>query len=240
MLASPAGLEYAPLPAGAAEPVFLGLDSAGAVFAVEVASDPARPLIGLRDALMTASAHDAGLLAYGAMILNWHRRHRFCANCGQPSHATSGGHVRSCPACGTLHYPRTDPVVIMLVIDGERVLLGRGHGWDPGLYSALAGFVEPGETLEHAVAREVMEETQITVADVRYQSSQAWPFPSSLMMGFEATYVSGEATRQDLELDDCRWVTRGELESSKRGEGPIQLPAPYTIARTLIDRYLAG
>lgn len=235
LLAPDAVSQPVALPAEPIEPVLLGTDATGAVFALE--ADPGDPALGpLRDALATAAAPVA---AYGAALMNWHRRHRFCANCGHATQMAAAGHERSCPGCGAIHHPRLDPVVIMLVIDGDRVLLGRGHGWDPGLYSCLAGFVEPGETLEQAVAREVLEETQVTVTDVRYRSSQSWPFPASLMMGFEATYSGGAASKQDLELDDCRWLTRAEIEQSRRGDGPITLPTESTIARRLLEGWLA-
>ena len=135
---------------------------------------------------------EGGLVAYVAALLNWHRRHRFCAACGAPSHVGEGGLIRACPRCGTDHHPRTDPVVIMLVTDGDRVLLGRAPSWPERRYSALAGFVEPGESLEEAVAREVAEESGVEVGPPRYVASQPWPFPSSLMLGFEAPYRGGE------------------------------------------------
>ena len=137
---------------------------------------------------------DGGLVAYAAAIAGWHRRHRFCANCGTPTHSGEAGHVRGVPELRAIHHPRTDPVVIMLVHDGERALLGRQPQWPEGRYSALAGFVEPGESLEEAVAREVLEEAGVEVGDVLYRSSQPWPFPSSLMLGFHAAYADGEAT----------------------------------------------
>jgi NAD+ diphosphatase len=138
------------------------------------------------------------------------------------------GHVRVSPECGAVHHPRTDPVVIMLVTDGDRALLGRQPSWPPGRYSALAGFVEPGESLEEAVAREVLEETGVEIREPRYISSQPWPFPSSLMLGFRAEYASGEPSVHDGELDDVRWFTAEELDG-------IDLPPPLAIARRLID-----
>jgi NAD+ diphosphatase len=139
------------------------------------------------------------------------------------------------------HHPRTDPVVITLVHDdgGERVLLGREPTWPAGRYSTLAGFVEPGESLEEAVVREIGEEAGIAVADVRYRSSQPWPFPASLMLGFEAAYAGGEVHPHDQELEDVRWVSRAELERAVAGEGPLQVPPPLAIARRLMEGWLA-
>src|SRR5215217_5753190 len=216
----------------AREPLLLGLDADGPVFAVDAEPDgEAHPVIagrgegprhpatgtrpvGLRGAAAVLSPEDAGLAAHAAALLNWHRRHRHCSVCGAPTTVADGGIVRNCPSCGAQHHPRTDPVVIMLVTDGDRVLLGRQPTWPPGRYSALAGFVEPGESLEDAVAREVLEETGVEVARARYDSSQPWPFPSSLMLGFTAPWRSGEPRRVDAELEDVRWFDRGEVQAA--------------------------
>ena len=147
--------------------------------------------------------------------------------------------MRVCPNCGAQHHPRTDPVVIMLVIAGDRVLLGRQPTWPPGRYSALAGFVEPGESLEEAVIREVREESGVEAVRPRYVASQPWPFPSSLMLGFFADHAAGEPSPQH-ELDDARWFERAELEAAAAGRGEIGVPPPLAIARRLIDRWLAG
>jgi NAD+ diphosphatase len=147
--------------------------------------------------------------------------------------------VRTCPRCGAQHHPRTDPVVITLVHDGDRrVLLGRQPTWPAGRYSALAGFVEPGESLEEAVVREIGEEAGVAVTAVRYRSSQPWPFPASLMLGFEAAYAGGDAHPHDHELEDVRWVSRAELARAVAGEGPLLLPPPLAIARRLIEGWL--
>jgi NAD+ diphosphatase len=229
-----------------AELVLLGVDDAGTgVFAADLgrgrsdALAPGAALRGLRDVAAVASPADAGLLAHAAALLNWHRRHRFCANCGAPTAMAEAGHVRRCPRCGAQHHPRTDPVVITLVHDAdERVLLGRQPTWPPGRYSCLAGFVEPGESLEEAVVREIGEEAGVAVSDVRYRSSQPWPFPASLMLGFEAAYAGGEANTYDHELEDVRWVTRAELETAVAEERPVQLPPRLAIARRLIEDWL--
>jgi NAD+ diphosphatase len=208
------------------EPVFLGLEDGAALFAAEV--DHGENVVGVREAGALLSQAEGGLVAYAAGLLNWHRRHPHCAVCGARTVMAEAGHVRRCPRCGAIHHPRTDPVVIMLVTDGDRALLGRQPSWPPGRYSALAGFVEPGESLEEAVAREVLEEAGVAIRDPRYVSSQPWPFPSSLMLGFRAEYAGGEPRVRDAELDDVRWFTVEELDG-------VQLPPPLAIARRLID-----
>jgi NAD+ diphosphatase len=253
------------------EPLLLGLDAQGPVFAVD--EDPVRegrvPMVGsggvrgeppagsggerlsVRQAASVLSRAEGGLVAYTAALVNWHRRHRFCSACGQESDIAEGGLTRVCPNCGAEHHPRTDPVVIMLVTDGsDRLLLGRQASWPGGRYSALAGFVEPGEALEEAVAREVLEEAGVIVARPRYVDSQPWPFPASLMLGFSAPYESGEAQALDNELQDVRWFERAELEAASKADdnddwgtpgdpgGPLRLPPSLAIARRLIDRWL--
>jgi NAD+ diphosphatase len=216
------------------ELVLLGVDGDDrAVFAADPGDQLPGERRGLRDLAPMLSQAEGGMVAHAVGLLNWHRRHRFCANCGAPTDAREAGHVRVCPACGTQHHPRTDPVVIMLVTDGDRALLGRQAQWPAGRYSALAGFVEPGESLEEAVAREVREEAGVQVADVRYRSSQPWPFPSSLMLGFSARWAGGEAAVRDAELEDVGWFTREAIVG-----GDVLLPPPTAIARRLIDEWL--
>jgi NAD+ diphosphatase len=227
------------------EPLLLGLEGGRALFAVDADGlDPAAlapaGLVAVRDIAPRLAQSDGGLLAYAIALLNWHRRHGFCSVCGSPSEVGEAGLVRVCPACGAQHHPRTDPVVIMLVTDGDRALLGRQPSWPAGRYSALAGFVEPGESLEDAVAREVREETGVEVAGPRYASSQPWPFPSSLMLGFTARYAGGEPAARDGELEDARWFSRAELEEASAGSGSVLLPPPLAIARQLIEGWLAG
>jgi NAD+ diphosphatase len=239
-------VELPGLLARGAEPLLLGVQDERALFAVDAepldaaALAPAE-LVSVRDIAPRLAQDDGGLIAYAAALLNWHRRHRFCSVCGNESRIEEAGLLRRCPACGAEHHPRTDPVVIMLVIDEERdrVLLGRQPSWPPGRYSALAGFVEPGESLEDAVAREVLEEAGVEVTGARYDSSQPWPFPSSLMLGFTAAYVSGEAVASDGELEEARWFSRAELEEAAAGRGEMRLPPPIAIARTLIDGWLS-
>jgi NAD+ diphosphatase len=221
------------------EPLLLGLDGAGPVFATDADGAPSS-LLGLREAAASLPQADSGLAAYAAALLGWHRTHRFCANCGAPTEVEEGGHLRRCPECGREHHPRTDPVVIMLVTRGDEVLLGRQARWPPGRYSALAGFVEPGESLEEAVAREVREESGVTIGPPRYVSSQPWPFPSSLMLGFVAPWEAGEPAIGDEELEDVRWFTRAELEAAVAEQGSLRLPPRLAIARRLIDGWLAA
>ena len=178
-------------------------------------------------------------MAHARGLIYWHQRHRFCSLCGSPAEIRDAGHMRRCgnADCAAEHFPRTDPAVIMLVADGDRCLMGRQAEWPTGLYSTLAGFVEPGESLEEAVAREIWEEAGITVRDVRYHSSQPWPFPASLMLGFYATATSTEISLNRDELDDARWFHRNDLRNP--GEG-MRLPRQTSISRRLLDDWLAG
>src|SRR3954454_2657375 len=231
------------LPLGAfegSELFLLGIEpGGGALFAVD--ADGIEPpegatAVGLRDAGALLSQGDDVVIAQATGLVNWHRRHPHCAVCGSATDVIEAGYVRRCPNCGALHHPRTDPVVIMLVVDGERALLGRQARWPPGRYSALAGFVEPGEALEEAVAREVREEAGVEVANVRYASSQPWPFPSSLMLGFFADYAGGEPSIGDQELEDVRWFSRDELLAARAGTSEaLHVPPPIAIARRLLD-----
>lgn len=265
-------LSYIPLgsaPAGLEPRVLLGVDLQGPLFAVDegppVAEATRPPLIGwqgrlgdlaaaadgrvaLREAVATLPQDEGGILAYAASLLNWHRSNRFCAVCGAPTVSREGGDVRRCDRCGTDHHPRLDPVVIMLVVDGDRVLLGRQHSWPPKRYSALAGFVSQGESLEEAVAREVVEEAGVDVGQPSYVASQPWPFPASLMLGFTVPWISGEPPGTDPELEDVRWFGREELASAAAhddnwdgapaGDVELLLPPRLAIARRLIEHWL--
>jgi NAD+ diphosphatase len=225
-----------------ADAVFLGLLDGTPVFAEHVGTaQPARGhAAGLREAATELPAGEAALAAYAGSLLAWHRRHRFCANCGAPTEARDGGHERVCPACGAHHFPRTDPVVIVRVTDGaDGLLLGRQARWPDGRFSLLAGYVEPGETLEEAVRREVHEESGVELDSVAYVASQPWPFPSSLMLGFSALAERGDPKPADDELAEVRWFEREEVERAARGVGPLALAPPYSIARRLIDAWLA-
>lgn len=173
-------------------------------------------------------------------LLLWHARHRFCSVCGHPSRPRQGGHQRVCSRqeCHAEHFPRTDPCVLVLVCDGDRCLLGRSRGWPEGMYSALAGFVEPGETLEAAVAREVMEEVGLEVGPPRYAGSQPWPFPASLMVGFVARARTYDIRVDEHELEAARWVTREQLQRSQ--EHGFFVPPRYAIAGQLIAAFADG
>jgi len=188
-----------------------------------------RPLAG------TLGADEAGLLAYARALAFWQRRHRHCGVCGSPTQPTRAGHVMTCrdPSCATEFFPRIDPAIIVLVSDGERALLGRQASWPSGRYSTIAGFVEPGESLEDAVAREVFEETGVHLLTSDYHSSQPWPFPSSLMLGFMATAAPGSIAKAGSELEDARWVTRDEIAA-----GEVVLPPHISISHRLIAHWL--
>ncbi len=185
---------------------------------------------------------EGSIAAYARGLMHWHRRHRFCGRCGAPTQSRKGGHVRVCSsaACGIEHFPRTDPAVIMLVHDGESCLLGRRPGWAPGMHSTLAGFVEPGESLEEAVAREVLEEAGIEVplAAITYNSSQPWPFPASIMLGFHARAERAPITIDRRELESAGWFSRETLGNLKEGDA-LRLPSRDSIARRLIEDWLA-
>jgi NAD+ diphosphatase len=221
------------------ESVFLGLVGDRPLFATE--GEPARGHpAGLREAATELPADEAALAAYAASLLSWHRRHGFCSNCGVRTEVVDGGHERRCPACDTHHFPRTDPVVIVRVVDRrDRLLLGRQASWPEGRFSVLAGFVEPGETLEEAVGREVLEESGVVVEATDYVASQPWPFPSSLMIGFNALAGEGDPHPGDGELQEVRWFERAEVEAAAAGRGEIFLSPPYSISRRLIDGWLA-
>jgi len=227
--------------------VFLGLMDGRAVFAFDVgAAEPLRLLPGVRGHFVDLRSvpgllppAEAAVLAHARGLMHWRARARFCGVCGRACEPAGAGHVMRCPACGTEHFPRTDPAVIMLVSDGSRALLGHSHRFPrTAMYSTLAGFVEPGESLEEAVAREVAEETAIRVGSVQYHSSQPWPFPGSIMLGFYAEALSTEIRIQTDELRDARWFSREEIAGHEsRG---FSLPRPDSIARHLIEDWMAS
>jgi NAD+ diphosphatase len=190
----------------------------------------------LRPLMQALDNAEAGLLAYARAMSYWRHRHQFCGSCGAPTRAEKAGHALRCtnPDCASEVFPRLDPAIIVLVTDasGERALLGRQASWPPGRYSTIAGFVEPGESLEDAVAREVLEETTVEVESVRYDSSQPWPFPSSLMLGFHAVARAGATPRGASEIEDARWFTRGEIA----GGTPV-LPPSASISYRLVESW---
>ncbi|MFD8076582.1 NAD(+) diphosphatase [Streptomyces sp. NPDC059718] len=222
---------------------FLGVDEEGVrYFALQKDALPgrldeaARPA-GLREVGALLSDRDAGLMVHAVALENWQRMHRFCSRCGERTVVAAAGHIRRCPACGAEHYPRTDPAVIMLVTDeDDRALLGRQAHWPEGRFSTLAGFVEPGESIEQAVVREVAEEAGVTVGEVGYVSSQPWPFPSSLMLGFMARATSAEITVDGEELHEARWFSREEYRKAME-TGEVLPPYGISIAARLIERW---
>lgn len=223
--------------------LFLGADGGGSLFAADLGiSPPGGRYVELRAVGATLSAREAGLCAYARGLAFWHARNRHCGVCGAPTRSEQGGHVRRCTACDAQHFPRSDPAVIVLVTHrdprhGERCLLGRSARFPPGLYSTLAGFVEPGESLEEAVRREVLEEAGLELFAIDYRSSQPWPFPASLMLGFRARALSDRLAIDPDELLDAGWFGRAELLDPKRR--PVKLPNPDSIARHLIEEWLA-
>jgi NAD+ diphosphatase len=229
--------------------VFLGLDHTGAPhFAVDLSGLETPPELeidtifeDLRKVGPMLGNDDGAVLAYARGLVHWHQRHLFCGVCGSPTESRKGGHERRCtnPDCGAPHFPRTDPAVIMLVHDGaDRIVLGRQKEWPPGRCSVLAGFVEPGESLEDAVAREVMEEVGLPTTDIRYNSSQPWPFPSSIMLGFSARATAEDMTVATDEIEEARWVTRAEIAASPEDE-TFALPRRDSIAYRLIQDWMA-
>jgi NAD+ diphosphatase len=246
-------------------PVFLGLGDGIGIFARDISDwepDPGQATVQagfldpteqrhpdvpegqvfaeLRGAMLRLSPREQELAATAKAILGWHRSHRFCAACGERSVPVEAGWQRRCPACGAHHFPRTDPVVIMLVTKGNRTLLGRSPGWPPGMYSCLAGFVEPGETIEAAVRREVAEETGIRIGTVRHFASQPWPFPSSLMIGCRAEALSDTITLDPDELEDALWMTREDMVTVMAGAHPqVRPPRRGAIAHALMQAWLA-
>jgi NAD+ diphosphatase len=186
---------------------------------------------------MNWPALEAAICAQGRALLRWQARSRFCGECGTPNELIRGGFATRCPGCGGERYPRTDPAVIVAVSDGERLLLGRQASWPEKRYSVLAGFLEPGETLEQAVAREVMEEAGVRISTCEYLASQPWPFPASLMLGFRAT-AEPQPVRLGDALEDARWFTAEEIRS-RIAEGELQISPRLSISRWLIEDWLA-
>ncbi len=255
---------WSPMPTGAdikRHPVLLlGTSDGAARFAVNEAAAPNQfelpndaEFQDLRAAAPILDADDCGIAAQARAFLDWHQRHPFCAVCGDATFAIQGGISRKCPSCPAEHFPRTDPVVITVVIDTERdrCLLGRQASWPAGMFSALAGFIDHGESIEDAVRREVAEESGIDAVNVRYHSSQPWPFPSSLMIGCHADAGSSDINYDDWEMDDVRWFTREEIlhslqqPAAQLGEpglpdGALSLPGPMAIAHTLISAWADG
>ncbi len=231
--------------------LFLGLDRReAAVFAVdlEAPADPAEgPLQGhgrfegLRGLASRLEGAEAAAAATAKAVFEWRRRHRFCSVCGEKSEVREAGWKRFCPACTAEHFPRTDPVAIMLPVQGERCLLGRQAAWPAGMHSALAGFMEPGESIEEACARELKEEAGLDTVQVRYHSSQPWPFPSNLMIGLIAEVADGEARADQNELEAVRWFSRPQAQALMEGRlEDASAPMPLAIAHQLIRSWAYG
>ncbi len=244
------------------QPILLGLEDGRPLFAADlddpeaesqVAETGTGRLVSLREAGTLLPQTEGGVAAYLVALLNWHRRHRFCANCGAATRVAEAGLSRRCPTCSRTHFPRTDPVVIMLVDDGDgHVLLGRRIGWADGRFSILAGYAAPGETPEEAVEREVLEESGVRAHSPSYVASQPWPFPASLMLGYEASADrggAGDPVPQPGEMVEVRWFSLEEVREAAslhdadgvtgapaRG---LRLPGEVSIARMLIDAWVA-
>lgn len=228
--------------------VFLGIVEGSAWFALNLPeTDPRLPeleergrFLELRSAGPLMADRDASLLSYARGMFYWHQRHRFCGACGSRTISVQGGHMRLCIGedCGVHHFPRTDPAIIVLVHNGSRCLLGHKPEWPEGRYSTIAGFVEPGEAIEQAVVREVREETGVNVARVCYHSSQPWPFPGSVMLGFHARVDHAQPIELvDGELEDARWFDRADVGQALARRGPLRLPPGFSIARRLIEHW---
>jgi NAD+ diphosphatase len=219
--------------------VFLGEQSGTAHFAVLV-DEPEDGWANLRETGPALSEAQASLVVHAVALAEWHGAHRFCPRCGSGLHVAAAGHVLTCTGCGRQQFPRTDPAVIMLVTDDEdRALLGRQPRWPEGRYSTLAGFVDPGESLEDAVRREVAEEVGIEVGRVTYLGNQPWPFPASLMVGFFAEARTTRISVDGEEISDARWFTREELLAEATA-GTLRLPGTISISRTLIETWYGG
>jgi NAD+ diphosphatase len=243
---------WRPLIEDGATLILLGILDGRAHFALDVSAQAVPPeesvaTVDARTLAASIPGGEAAILAEARALIDWHARHRFCAQCGTPSIAASGGWVRRCPNCRAQHYPRVDPVVIMLAVNGERCLLGRNRRRVGTRYSCLAGFVEPGETLEEAVRREVFEESGIRVGRVRYLASQPWPFPSTLMVGMLAEALSEAITVDPEELAEACWFKRGEVremvarsQSDRPIPGVATLPPPLAIGHQIARRWAMG
>ena len=260
-------MDHPLLAIGEEAPMLLGRDGEGLVFAQDISGwrpegapihdagpgrrhdapmpvhpeqDETHVFVELRQVMARLTPRDAELAGTAKAIYNWHDSHRFCARCGQPSRVIMAGWQRCCDACGGQHFPRTDPVVIMLITHGNDVLMGRSPGWPGGMYSLLAGFVEPGEPIEAAVRREVMEETRVPVGRVTYLSSQPWAFPTSLMIGCRGEATGRESEVDPVELEHAIWIPREEMAEIFAGQHPvIRAPRRGAIAEFLLRNWLA-
>lgn len=218
--------------------IFLGLDGEAPRFACVAKADELEgEAFDARSVAGRMASGEAGIIAQARSVLDWHQRHAFCAVCGGTTKMIKAGYARECTMCHAEHFPRTDPVVIMLALREDKALVGRGPRFPRGFFSALAGFVEPGESLEEAVARELFEEAGVRIGRVRYVASQPWPFPSSLMMGAFAEAASFDLALDGEEIEDARWVTREEVRAALAGKGEWSAPPPMAIAHTLLAEW---
>jgi len=257
-------LDHAILEEAERAPLFLGLDGEVPVFAIDIspwepedvdedamgqffdpttnhhpATSPDQNFVELRGVMARLSPEDANIAATARAVFAWHDNHEFCARCGNRSGISQAGWQRSCPSCNAQHFPRTDAVVIVLATSGNSVLLGRSPNWPDGMYSLLAGFLEPGETIEAASRREVFEESGIKLGEVRYLASQPWPYPSSLMFGTAGEALNTDLTIDPVEIEDAQWFSRETVMAALDGSNPSLQPARRgSIARFLIERWL--
>jgi NAD+ diphosphatase len=226
--------------------LFLGLNPQGhprfaaSASAIPLVARHGGRIVDARTAAMLMPHGEAAIFAQARSMLDWHARHGHCAVCGAATVLAKAGYCRQCPACGAEHFPRTDPVVIMLAIKGDHALVGRQGGFPPRMFSALAGFVEPGESLEEAVARELYEEAGIRTGRVRYLASQPWPFPSSLMIACFAEALGYEIALDTDELEEARWVSKDEVRAALMGEGDWLAPMEVAIAHTLLAAWVSA
>jgi len=231
-----AQLAFAP-PGAVGEALFLGIDPTGAPWFAAPAPEGVE-LTSLRNLMLAhdVPARELSILAQARSVLGWHTSHRFCSKCGQETTMLDAGYRRNCNACHVDHFPRTDPVVIMAIVEGDAILLGRQPAWARGLYSALAGFLEPGETIEQAVVREAREEAGVSVEDIRYVASQPWPFPSSLMIGMTARACSRELVVDNSELEDAAWFSKDKVQMMLAGTHPdgLHIAGDFAIVHQII------
>jgi NAD+ diphosphatase len=235
-------LAWSPVDPAAPALIFLGLGGGVPHFAPMVPVQPGQRAWSVFALLNRMAPADAAIWGAARSLLEWHARHPFCSMCGRPSAPFRAGWGRRCPACSAEHFPRVDPVVIMIAEHQGRILLGRQPQYPPGRYSALAGFVEPGESIEEAVARELHEEAGIAATDIRYVASQPWPFPGQLMIACTASAASAEIVLDRTELEDAFWASREDVAAAFRGDPQARFlaPPPYAIAHTLLKHWLRG
>lgn len=235
--------EAADLSADTANGIYLGdrngIPSLAAFTSLDAELPEPYSTLDMRSVVISGNlpAHQTAALGHGWSMLAWHKNNQYCANCGTKSEKTQAGYRRKCPSCEREHFPRLDPVSIMLVVDGDNCLMGRQPQFPEGMYSCLAGFIEPGETMENAVRREIKEEAGLEVSAVRYHATQPWPFPHTLMIGCFAKAASTDICMDETELEDCRWFSRSEVGDMLTREQELKTPPPMAIAHQLIKTF---